>query len=274
MCAGSADVHGLFETAVRLVDQHCPWARSLHIVTPEPRAARERLAPHRLRRWPVVHADRSVVPEPVMRLPGWFRQQYVKLHADLVCDADQVVCIGADTLVLDPIGEHDLYRDGLPLLRFFRHDEPNPHLPFERTRVLNVAAQLATQPVRTLLPGDFVCDLFPMAAAHLHALRAHLDRLHGPYGLARVLGVLGQPRRPDNRTGEWTMYAVFVLDYLRDSTPLRLADRRWARQIHTAEDLARREPFAARIIHFVHEPGGTAGVLTDLEKSGRLTVPA
>ncbi|MPZ66986.1 MAG: hypothetical protein GEU83_16225 [Pseudonocardiaceae bacterium] len=272
MCAGPADVHGLFETAVRLVDRHCPWARSIHIVAPQPHAARERIALHRLSHRPVVHADQEVVPEPVMHLPGWFRQQYVKLHADLVCGVEQVVCIGADTLVLDPIAEHDLYRDGLPLLRFFRYDEPNPHLPFERTRVLNVAAQLATQPDRTFLPGDFVCDVFPMADSHLHALRSHLDRLHGPDGLARVLGALGQPRRQDNRTGEWTMYAVFVLDALRDSTALLLADRGWAQQIHTAADLARSAPYSAHIIHFVHEPGGTAAVLADLEKSGRLTL--
>lgn len=272
MCAGRADVHGLFEVTLQLVDRHCAWARRIHVVTPDPRAARERLAPHRLRHDVVVHADGHVVPEHATRLPGWFRQQYVKLHADLICGTEQVVCIGADALVLDPITEHDLYRDGRPVLRFFRYDEPTPHLHFERTRILNVAAQLAARPTRTFLPGDFICDVFPMSAAHLRGLRSHLDSMYGPDGLARVLGALGEPQRPDNRTGEWSMYAVFVLDVLRDSTPVRLADRGWARQIHIADDLARSEPYGARIVHFVHEPGGAAALLADLVDAGRLVL--
>lgn len=253
-----------------LVEKHCPWARAVHIVTPDPAAARAVLAAHRVRSCAVIHADRDVAPANALRLAGWFRQQYVKLHADLVCGAEQVVCIGADTLVLDPIGEADLYRDDRPVLRFFGSDERVPHLRFERIRVLNVAAQLAAAPARTLLPGDFICDLFPMTASHLRALRSHLDRLHGSDGLTRILSRLGQPRCLDNRTGEWTMYAVFVIDVLRDGTPLQLADPDWACQIHTANDLAHHAPYTACIIHFVHEPGGTEAVLAALDQASRL----
>lgn len=272
MCAGPTDVHGLFPVALRLVDQHCPWLRRVHVVTPAPELARSALSTTQaaLHKRVMIHADHDVAGTRAMSLPGWFRQQYIKLHADMVCDTEKFVCVGADTLVLDPVVEDDLIRDELPLLRYFRYEQSTPHLNFERTRVRNVARQLAVEPSRALPPGDFICDVFPMAATHLRCLRTRLDALYGPGGLTELLERFGQRRGPDNRTGEWTMYAVFILDVLAARPQLRLAGRDWAVQIHTPADMARPGWHAARIIHFVHEPGGARAVLAHLVAAGRL----
>lgn len=270
MCAGPADVRGLLPVSLRLLMEHCPWVGLVHVVTPE--LGRVRQVVDGVDGGPrvVVHADRDVCGARAARLPGWFRQQYVKLHADRVCDTDIVVCVGADTLVLDPLDEHQLVARGEPVLRFFRYAEPAPHLNFERSRLRAVADLLRVEPGRSFLPGDFICDVFPFATGHLQALRAHVDAIYGPDGLAALLEGLGAPRPPDGRFGEWTSYAVFVLDAIGCHPPLRLADPRWARQVHVPEDLQRPDALRAHVLHLVHKPTDASVVLDALSAAGRL----
>ncbi len=272
MCAGADDVRGLFAVALGLLLENCPWVSAIHVVTPEPEAAREASAPLPApwRRRIAFHHDRELAGARGMSLPGWFRQQYIKLHADRVCESESLVCVGADSLVLEPVHERDFLSASIPILRYFRYEGAAPHLYFERVRVLNAAGLLQTKPERSFLPGDFICDFFPMKLSHLRSLRAHLDTLYGADGLYSILERLGPAAKPDNRFGEWTMYSVFVLDVLHESVPLRLAEDNWARQVHSPHDMLKKKRYSARIVHFAQEPGGTRAVLADLISAGRL----
>lgn len=272
MCAGPDDVRGLFPVALRLLMEHCPWVSRVHVVTPETTTAREAslALPELWRRRIIVHHDEKLAGARGMALPGWFRQQYIKLHADVVCESENMVCVGADSLVLDAVHEGDFLSGSMPILRYFRYDFEAPHLSFERDRVLNVAGLLQVAPARSYGPGDFICDFFPMKLSYLRLLRAHLDTLYGMDGLYSVLEGMGPAARPDNRFGEWTMYSVFVLDVLSAIVPLRQAEADWARQVHSAKDMLREKRYSARIVHFAQEPGGTRAVLADLVSTGRL----
>ena len=270
MCAGPADVRGLLRVSLRLLLGQCPWVGHVHVITPEPERARSVVKGAYGMANVTVHADRDVCGARAVRLPGWFRQQYIKLHADRVCDTNVVVCVGADTLVLDPLDEHELVVRDEPVLRFFRYPEPAPHLNFERFRVRAVAELLRVEPGRSFLPGDFICDVFPFATEHLRALRAHVDAIYGPDGLATLLEGLGVPRPPDGRFGEWTAYAVFVLDAAGCRPPLQLADPQWARQVHVPADLQRADVLQAHVLHLVHKPAGVTAMLNALSAAGRL----
>jgi hypothetical protein len=216
-----------------------------------------------------VHTDSAVCPEAAAWQP-WFRQQFIKLHADRVAAGERIVVLGADTLVLDPVDQSELVAaDGRPRLRFFRYPHPARHLAFERARVLNVAALLGVAPDRSFMLGDFVCDLFVMQRSVLASLRRHLA---GRGGLLSHLNSLGNRRGADNRFGEWTLYAVFVLDILSDHPSLELAEDTWFKQVHSANDLRRPEWHRAKIVHFAHAPGGPAAALRDLAELSRLAV--
>jgi hypothetical protein len=266
--AGSDDLDGLLPVCLRQLHRHVRPLGRVHVVTPCARSARAALAaaaPDLLRSVRVVE-DGDVCPEAAA-LPPWFRQQYLKLHVDRVGAGPRVLVVGADTVVLDPVDLSDLLDDrGRPLVRFFRYPRPNEHLAFERARVRRVAGLLGVVPARTLVMGDFVCDLFLFDVAVLRDLRT---RLAARGGLLAHVSTLGAREGHDNRFGEWTAYAVHALEAFEDAASARLAEPGFFGQVHSASDLARPDRYAARVVHLAWKPGAQA-FLDGLRGSGRL----
>jgi hypothetical protein len=269
VCASPTDIDGLLRTSLELLLRNFEPLGRIHLVTPRPADARLLLAasPRLATAGIDVRSDDDLCPEAGDLAP-WFRQQYLKLHADRLGSTRDVVCIGADTLMLDPITVDDLVgRGGRPLLRYFRYGRPTPHLAFERQRVLNVARLLRVEPRRSFVLGDFICDLFLFQAPILRALRA---RLAERQNLLRLLDRLGPRQGADNRFGEWTAYAVFCLDAIAADVQLVASTPSYFGQIHSSSDLDRDDCFSSRIVHFAAEPGGPQAVLDDLKRAGRL----
>jgi Family of unknown function (DUF6492) len=270
VCAGRSDVGGLLASCLSLLFVNFEPLGRVHLITPETAAAErllDRLSAAQRARISV-RSDYDVCPEAA-GMSGWFRQQYLKLNADRIVERERVVCLGADTLLLERVTWEDLLDpEDRPFVRYFRYRWPNQHLDFERNRVLNVARLLRIRPVRSFLLGDFVCDLFLVEARVLRGLREHLaERAE----LADVLTGLGARIGPDNRFGEWTVYAVFVLDVLAGSgVRVRAAEPNYFGQIHSQHDLLRADGYRCKIVHFAQEPGGTGSVLADLAQAGRL----
>jgi Family of unknown function (DUF6492) len=216
-----------------------------------------------------VRSDGEVCPEAATLGP-WFRQQYIKLHADRISDKQYIVCLGADTLIIRPLGVPHLFgTGGRPVIRFFRYGRPNPHLRFERGRVRNVARLLNTQPRRSFLLGDFICDLFLFDRELLRALRAHL----GPGRLLTFLDSLGRRQGWDDRFGEWTAYSVFALDVIGADVDLRLGTPEFFRQIHTDWEMASPTRYDGSVVHFAWKPRDVRTVLDDLAARGLLPPP-
>ncbi len=269
--AGAHDVDGLLRITLSLAVAHLGPLTRVHLVTPDPNAARE------IAHWVATGAgvslevwgDAQICPEAA-HLPPWFRQQYLKLHADRLVASPRVIVLGADTLVLDPVGEADLTdADGLPLLRWFRYDRPNRHLPFERRRVLNVARLLDVTPRRSLLLGDFICDLFLFDVGLLRGLR---QRFAAGGGLLSVLEALGPRQGADDRFGEWTAYAVHCLETPGTPVTPRLSGPDFFGQLHSPWELRRPDRYIPKIVHFVWKPPDVGLVLDDLAQCGRLPV--
>jgi hypothetical protein len=266
--AGKQDLSVIFASALCCLASSCPWVERVTVVTPsvrkalwELRSLRQRVGLH-LR----VLADHEVAPE-ASSLPSWFRQQYLKLSCDRIATTDNLVCLGADTLVLDSVHPEDLFEGSDPIIRYFT--DRYPHLDFERGRVANLASALRVAAPRAMRLGDFICDFFPMRAATLRSLRQFVSA-QWEGGLLDWLGSLGPRVHWDNRFGEWTLYALFLLDVGRQSVQLRNGSaERWACQIHSANDMSKPDRYEYRILH-VATKDYAAPVLADLRAAGRL----
>jgi hypothetical protein len=176
--------------------------------------------------------------------------------------------MGADTLVIEKVGFDDLFEDGRPIIRFF--DDSRRHKLFELDRVKNLSAALRVQPTRSAILADFICDLFPMERGVLASLRVFLaSKVDG--GLLGWLRSLGPRDGFDNRFGEWTLYALYVLDILGGPVPVRNgSNERWAVQVHSRRDMERPDRYDSRIVHFAWKVPGASTIVEDMDACGRL----
>src|SRR4051812_18442071 len=62
--------------------------------------------------------DHDWLSKQELELPGWFRQQIIKLRAYEFCETENFCCLGADTVLLQPITESDLTDNGRPMLYY------------------------------------------------------------------------------------------------------------------------------------------------------------
>lgn len=266
--AGPADIPGFLVPALQCLDASCPWIERATVVTPTVDAVDSVVGSFAAPGFELrILSDEELAPEAI-RLPDWFRQQYLKLNADRVVDGELLVCAGADTLVLEKVELDDLIEDGRPLVRFF--DGSRRHTSFELDRVKSLSAALHVRARRAAVLVDFICDFFPMDAEILRSLRAFVaSRIDG--GLLGWLRSLGPRDGFDNRFGEWTLYALYVLDVLDGAAPVRNGSaERWADQVHSRRDMEQPDRYDYRIVHFAWKEPGASAIMADLRACSRL----
>jgi hypothetical protein len=263
MCVGSRDVDYLMPFSLKACLRNFTLLNNVVIVTCAKPAVLAALVDEGLRpssRGITVLEDDDVLPERLHGWPGWYKQQVIKLHADRICSTPVVACLGADTILLRPLTRDHLFSGPTPILYYNRYPNTSVHLAYERQRVGNVARILQVEPVRSLSLGDFIMDLMLFETDRLVALRQHLSRLYGEGAFLRVL-----PKRcdtPEQKVafGEWTLYAVFLLDVLGARVPIRNSRNRFIAQVHSERDFARFD-FGAHVVHFVDKTLDRAKIL-------------
>jgi hypothetical protein len=233
MCVHARDVDGLFPLALRSLGRHFPAAGSVHVVTNVPDAVQRQLErePSAL---PVrISADADWLSPAEAALPGWYRQQLIKLRAHRLVDARFAVNLGADTLLLRDIPLTDLVDGDEAVLRWSRHRIRDQHWWYERARVRAAGGILGTTPRRALRRVDFINDFFAFDRRVLMALEEHMTGRYGEEPWAALLAGRGTTPRERKGFGEWTLYATYVLDVLGRRPPVLEASNGYLAQLHS-----------------------------------------
>lgn len=268
MCVGPADIDYLFlHSLASCIRNFAPLGR-LVIVTPDRQRLMERLngAGELRAEIKVLEDDQAICPN-ILTLPGWCRQQAIKLEADKLCDSQYIGCLGADTLFLKRVDYTHFFVNGRPILYYNRYPDTHHHLQFERRRVSNVAALLDVEPIQSLYFGDFIMDFMIFDRDILQALRSHLQSRYGENALESILPARCCTMNEKVLFGEWSLYAVFVLDVLGSYPPIRNSESRHLAQVHSEKDLRRFE-FNSRIVHFVDKNFDQQYILRKLIEHG------
>lgn len=197
-----------------------------------------------------VIADDDVLSAQETRLPGWYKQQIIKLRADRILAGDILCVVSGDTLLARMLPLSELVGpSGRPYLYVNRYCYPSRHLSYERRRVLAVAQLLGVSPAISLGLGDFISDLFCFERM---VLESAIDRLQQRFGAPWTHILQGRPTSlaDKEKFGEYTLYAVTALDLLRAQPPVRVCRETHVLQLHSRQsfDLAR---FEAPIVHIV-----------------------
>jgi hypothetical protein len=195
-------------------------------------------------------SDNEWLSKREQELPGWYRQQVIKLRAYEFCLSPNFCNLGADTLLLQPITVDDLIAKDFPVLYYTPHLLPDPHIRYERERVDNVARILKVSGARAKRYGDFINDLFCFNRESLIALNDLLRDLYGPDYYVSLLHGLKTAPADQNKFGEWTLYSVYLLDYLQRDLALRSTRDGFLHQVHSHYWLPFYR-FDTKIVHFV-----------------------
>lgn len=211
--------------------------------------------------------ENDILSTAERRLSGWHKQLVLKLRSDAVVQTDPFCTLDADTVILRPITVADLLSDGEPILYFNRDPYTHSHHRYELVRVRALAEVLGIEPVRCLELAEFVITLFCYRTRHLQGLRERLVELYGAEPFAELLG--GIEDTPQNRqlAGEWTLYALYLLDYLHLQIPVKNSRSAYLREIHRQKDLES-DPFDAKVVHFVDKAFDVAAIEARLESLG------
>ena len=271
MCVHARDVEGLFPLALRSLDRHFPAAGSVHVVTNDPDAVRRHLE-----REPVglpvrVSADADWLTPAEAALPGWYRQQVLKLRAHRLVDARFAVNLGADTLLLRDLPVTELVDGDEAVLRWSRHRLPDTHWRYERARVRATGEILGVRPRQALRHVDFINDFFVFDRRVLVTLEDFMTGRYGPEPWAALLGGRGTTPKEQKLFGEWTLYATYVLDVMGRRPPVREASNGYLAQLHSPRAV-RGFAWDSAVVHLVPkglEVGQIRARLDELDDAGR-----
>lgn len=253
---------------LRSLATHLPQALAVRLVTNDPVQGQHVLDEVELTDGAVVPDD-ALLSRAEQDLPGWYRQQVLKLRAGSILSGDVFAVMSGDTWLLRRLGDAQLFaRDGRPYLQVNRYRRSDsPHLAYERRRVEAVAQLLGVEPVRSRHLGDFICDFFCFERVLLDLTLGRLAQVHGP-NWTRILHGRDTDLTAMAMFGEYTTYAVAALEIAASPPPIRISRESHVLQIHSRRAL-REARYGAPILHLVDKSIQPAEVDAAIDQASR-----
>ena len=273
ICVHSRDLGRLFELTLRSYELSFQPKGRLFLITNDLGTLREVLDRTGLGAGAQLMADGDLLSARERTLPGWYRQQIIKLRADQFCETENFCNLGADTLLLRPVTADDLIANGRPVLYYNGPRRLGVASPdfwmdrwYEMIRLDYVARILQVSPTVSRRYVDFIFDLFCFNREFLGHLNRYLTRLYGPDCYYTLVNDLGDTDR--KRFGEWTLYSAYLLDAIHAPVEIRSSAASFLRQIRNRRIL-KGYRFDSKVVHFVDkglDPEEIAGKIaaTDL----------
>lgn len=269
VCVHHRDIGDLLEWVLRAYEINFQPQGKLTLITNDPAQLKAFVERTGVATHATISADEDWLSKAEMELPGWYRQQLIKLRAYEFCESENFCNLGADTVMLQPVTDDDMVdANGFPVLYYTQHRFPDQHLRFERERVTNVARILQTQPTRAAQYVDFINDLFCFNRTALQGLQGYLEQLYGPNPYQQILQGLGSASVSGNQFGEWTLYSTYLLDVLKEDVTLRNTRPDFLYQVHGKLNMLAYR-YNTKVVHFVGKDFDTEQIRRKLNRRTR-----
>ncbi len=250
VCVHQRDVGYLLELVLRAYETNFIPKGRLLMISNDVEHLREFCERTGVGQGAILSSDSDWLSKSELELPGWYRQQIIKLRSYEFCDTPNFCNLGADTVLLQPIGAEDLVTNGFPNLYYTSHRFPDPHVRFEKERVAQIGRILQSETQNAERYTDFINDLFCFNGDALRDLNAYLVRLYGDDPYASLLHGFDDASANRNKFGEWTLYSVYLLDVIKRPLVVKNTKPDFLYQVHSKLGL-RTYRFNTKVAHFV-----------------------
>lgn len=250
ICVHRRDVGYLLETVLRSYLVNFKPRRKLMMVTNDLPYLSEFIELLGLSGQVCLSSDNDWLSREELSLPGWYKQQIIKLRSYEFCWTPNFCNLGADTLILQPIQASDMVSQGKPVTYYTGHFPPDLHYFYEWMRVGYIAKILKVQPTIARRYVDFINDLFCFNRQELIDLNKYLQKEYGSNCYYNLLRDFGTDSRNQKKFGEWTLYTLFVMEVLKRPVEVRNTKNGFLSQVHSLRDLNRYK-FDSKVVHFV-----------------------
>lgn len=250
LCIHHRDVDYLLETVLQSYQANFLPKNRLFLITNDTAHLKPFLDRIGMTQDVILTADQDWLSKKEMELPGWYRQQLIKLRSYEFCETENFCNLGADTVLLQPITYEDLVEEDFPVLYYTKHLLPDQHARYERERLGYVGKILGVEPKNALRYVDFINDLFCFNRDTLQGLNAYLQDKHGDEPYYTLLHDLDDKLENRNKFGEWSLYSVYMLDVLKRQLTLRNTRPDFLYQVHSRLSFFLYR-FNTKVVHFV-----------------------
>lgn len=263
ICIHQRDVDYLLDTVLRSYQLNFRPKGRLFMITNDPDYLERFLDRKGIDLNITLSADKDWLSKAEMELPGWFRQQLIKLRSYEFCETENFCNLGADTILLQPIQYEDMVDGDFPVTYYTQHRLPDQHMRYERERIGHVARILNVEPGNALLYVDFINDLFCFNRDALQSLNRYLVTMYGSEPYVKLLSMLDDKMSNRNKFGEWTLYSVYLLDVLKRDVLTRNTRPNFLFQVHSPLSLYFYR-FNTKVVHFVSKDFDVAKIRSQM----------
>jgi len=137
VCCSTNDVDYLFDRCIHSIIKHVKQLKSIYIVTPFKVDVQNKLSYDDVNL--IILEDKDILNEQELGLCGWSKQQIIKLKSnDFICE-NNILVVGADTILLKDLNINDLYQKHHNAIYFRQHKIENKHYLYEIERCRIIA---------------------------------------------------------------------------------------------------------------------------------------
>lgn len=248
-CVEKRDINSILEQSIKCCIDNFELLNDIYVVTNDINRMSDFVHAGKFNAQVYVINENDIIADKDIK--GWYKQQLIKLNAYQICKTEYICCLGSDALVLNHVGYDDLFYNNEQILYYNRYPFNQNHLEYERKRIENLANVFHITQTKSYLLGDFIMELMIFKKQYLIELTEYICRQY--VSLENMVKRFQCQSLFDKVSfGEWTLYAMFLLDVKQEKVAVRNSKSLFVEQLHSMKDcdLHNKE---AKVVHFVNK---------------------
>jgi len=267
ICVSENDLQYLFEFSLKSCLKNLDFLSELFVITPNIEVASklisEKILPTNISIRFI--KDDEFLSKNEIQMCGWSKQQILKLRSNEISNADNILSVGSDTIILNKLFMNKFYSSTNIISHYRNHEKGSKHLDFEVNRVKCIYDLLGINSSTQLESSrDFIFDVFLFNSKILVELKNYLSKKFGVNYTSKIFPFHVSGYFDTGRIGEWTLYTIFAIEMLK--YPIVFQDGSFfLHQIHTQREL-KEYNYENEAVHFVRKDFDKDFIISELRK--------